>query len=76
MMRVNRTHVHDVYEKIQELNYFRFGEEELFVSISTSYIRGGQTAPLRTFPCGSLRFSQNYMFVLHSLFILQMIYIL
>jgi len=34
MMKVKRTHVHAVYEKIQVLYHFRFGAEGLFLSIS------------------------------------------
>ena len=38
MMKVNRTHVQAVYEKILVLHYFRFGAEESFLSISISCI--------------------------------------
>jgi len=34
MMKVNKTHVHAVYEKIQVLHHVRFGAEGLFLSIS------------------------------------------
>jgi len=31
MMKVNKTHVHAVYEKIQVLHHVRFGAEGLFL---------------------------------------------
>jgi len=37
-MKVNRTHVHALLEKILVLHYFKFGAEELLLSISILYI--------------------------------------
>jgi len=42
MIKVNETHVHAVYGKIEAVHYFKFAAEELiiFILISISHMQG------------------------------------